>query len=228
MKGRIWLLVGVAVGVAVGVGKLAYFAGAATSLSDTAQRLVGSGGHSIVRSVAGRSASRRTLNAITAVVAVLVPGVTALLLVYAARATLQLRAVVALVMAGLGVAAFFYLPHGVAAGAAVLAFVAAGIAVAATGPLVAAPLAALAALIATGFLPRILASHSTLPNVPVAALNQAIFAGAGSPVWLRVVVLVLAALPFVLATAPCRALTGAGAPPPCCAHGPQVREPVPN
>jgi hypothetical protein len=30
-------------------------------------------------------------------------------------------------------------------------------------------------------------------------LNQAIFAGAGSPVWLRVVVLVLAALPFALA-----------------------------
>ncbi|MGA2803438.1 MAG: hypothetical protein ABSF89_03455 [Acidimicrobiales bacterium] len=199
MKGRIWLLVGIAVGVAVGVGKLAYFAGAATSLSDTAQRLVGSGGHTLVRSAAGHGASRRTLNAITAVAAVVVPGVTALLLIYAARATLHLRAVVALVMAGLGVAAFFYLPHGVAAGAAVLAFVAAGIAVAATGPLVAAPLAALAALIATEFLPRILASHSTLPNVPVVALNQAIFAGAGSPVWLRVVVLVLAALPFALA-----------------------------
>ena len=199
MKGRIWLLVGIAVGVAVGIGKLAYFAGAATSLCDTAQRLVGSGGHALVRSAAGHGASRRTLDAITAVVAVLVPGVTALLLVYAARATLHLRAVVALVMAGLGVAAFFYLPHGVAAGAAVLAFVAAGVAVAATGPLVAAPLAALGALIATEFLPRILASHSTLPNVPVAALNQAIFAGAGSPVWLRVVVLVLAALPFALA-----------------------------
>jgi len=199
MKGRVWLLAGIAVGVAVGVGKLAYFAGAATSLSDTAQRIVGSGGHTLVRSAVGHGASLRTLNAVTAVVAVLVPGVTALLLIYAARATLHLRAVVALVMAGLGVAAFFYLPHGVAAGAAVLAFVAAGMAVAATGPLVAAPLAALAALIATEFLPRILATHSTLPNVPVAALNQAIFAGAGSPVWLRVVVLVLAALPFGLA-----------------------------
>jgi hypothetical protein len=54
-------------------------------------------------------------------------------------------------------------------------------------------------LIATGFLPRILANHSTLPNVPVAALNQALFAGAGSPMWLRVVVLILAALPFALA-----------------------------
>ena len=199
LKGRIWLLVGIAVGVAVGVGKLAYFAGAATSLSDTAQRIVNSGGHSLVRSAASHRASLRALDAITAVLAVLVPGVTALLLIYAARATLHLRAVVALVMAGLGVAAFFYLPHGVAAGVAVLAFAAAGIAVVATGPLVAAPLAALAALIATGFLPRILANHSTLPNVPVAALNQALFAGAGSPMWLRVVVLILAALPFALA-----------------------------
>jgi hypothetical protein len=130
---------------------------------------------------------------------VLVPGVTALLLMYAARGTLRLRAVVGLLVAALGVAAFFYLPHGVAAGVAVLAFAAAGIALVATGPLVAAPLAALAGLIATGFLPRILASHSTLANVPVAALHEAIFATAGSPLWMRVVVLVLAALPFALA-----------------------------
>ena len=87
-----------------------------------------------MRSAVGHGRRCATLNAVTAVVAVLVPGVTALLLMYAARATLHLRAVVALVMAGLGVAAFFYLPHGVAAGAAVLAFVAAGMAVAATGP----------------------------------------------------------------------------------------------
>jgi hypothetical protein len=84
-------------------------------------------------------------------------------------------------------------------GVAVLAFAAAGIGVVATGPLVAAPLAALAALIATSFLPRILASHSTLPNVPVTVLHEALFASAGSPLWLRVVVLVLAALPFAVA-----------------------------
>jgi hypothetical protein len=118
---------------------------------------------------------------------------------YAARGTLRLRAVTGVLVAALGVAAFFYLPHGVAAGVAVLAFAAAGIALAATGPLVAAPLAALAALIATAFLPRILASHSTLPNVPVNALHEALFAAPGSPLWLRAVVLTLAALPFALA-----------------------------
>jgi hypothetical protein len=118
---------------------------------------------------------------------------------WAARATLYLRVVIGLLVAALGVAAFFYLPHGAAAGVAALAFVAAGVAVAATGPLVAAPLAALAALIATAFLPRLLASHSTLPNAPVAALHQALFASAGSPLWLRIVVLALAALPFAFA-----------------------------
>ena len=104
-----------------------------------------------------------------------------------------------MLVAGLGVGAFFYLPHGVAAGAAVLAFAAAGIALVATGPLVAAPLAALAALIATSFLPRILATHSTVPNLPVNALHEVLFATPGSPMWLRVVVLVLAALPFAFA-----------------------------
>ncbi len=199
VKGRIWLVVGVVAGIAVGVGKLAYFAGAATSLSDTAQRLVGTGGLTLVHSAASHGASQRVVEGVTALLAVLVPGVTALLLIYAARGTLRLRAVIALLLAALGVAAFFYLPHGTAMGVAVLAFAAAGIGVVATGPLVAAPLAALAALIATSFLPRILASHSTLPNVPVTVLHEALFASAGSPLWLRVVVLVLAALPFAVA-----------------------------
>lgn len=199
VKGRIWLVVGVVAGIAVGVGKLAYFAGAATSLSDTAQRLVGTAGLTLVHSAASHGASRRVVDGVTALLAVLVPGVTALLLIYAARGTLRLRAVIGLLLAALGVAAFFYLPHGTAIGVAALAFAAAGIGVVATGPLVAAPLAALAALIATSFLPRILASHSTLPNVPVTALHEALFASAGSPLWLRTVVLVLAALPFAIA-----------------------------
>ena len=148
-KGRIWLLLGIAVGIAVGVGKLAYFAGAATSLSDTAERIVGTGGRTLVHAAASHGASLRVVDGITAVLTVLVPGVTALLLMYAARGTLRLRALTGVLVAALGVAAFFYLPHGVAAGVAVLAFAAAGIALAATGPLVAAPLAALAALIAT-------------------------------------------------------------------------------
>jgi hypothetical protein len=57
-------------------------------------------------------------------------------------------------------------------------------------------LAAVAALIATSFLPRILASNSTLPNVPVSTLYLAMTGTVGSPYWLRVVVLVIAALPF--------------------------------
>jgi hypothetical protein len=199
MRGKIWLVVGVAAGAAIAVGKLPYFAGAATSLSDTALRVVGSAGHSLTRSIGKHGASKRALAGITAVVSVLVPGVTAMLLVYAARATLHLRTLIAFLLAALGVAAFFYLPHGAALGVAALALIAAGIAVAATGPLVAAPLAGLAGLIGASFLPRIIASDSTLPNVPVAALNAAFFAGVGSPYWLRYVVLAIAAVPFALA-----------------------------
>ncbi len=199
MKGRIWLVLGVAAGIAVGVGKLAYFAGAAGSLSDTAQRVVGTAGLTLIHSAASHGAPRRVVEGFTALLAVLVPGVTALLLMFAARGTLHLRAVIGVLLVALGAAAFFYLPHGAATGVALLALVAAGIAVVATGPLVAAPLAALAALIATAFLPRLLASHSTLPNLPVTALHQALFASAGSPLWLRVVVLAVAALPFVFA-----------------------------
>ena len=95
MRGKLWLVVGVAVGVAIGIGKLPYFAGAATSLTDTAERVVGSGGHTLIRDAATHGASLRVVNAVTAVLSVLVPGVTALLLVYAARTTLHLRAVIA-------------------------------------------------------------------------------------------------------------------------------------
>jgi hypothetical protein len=199
MKGRIWLILGVLAGIAIGIGKLAYFAGAATSLSDTAQRVVGGAGLTVIHSAARHGVSRRVVEGLTAVLVVLVPGVTALILVLAARATLWLRVLIGLVLAALGVAAFFYLPHGMAAGVAAMALAAAAIAVVATGPLVAAPLAALAALIATVFLPRVLAASSRLPDAPVSALHQAVFTHAGSPLWLRIVVLVLAALPFALA-----------------------------
>lgn len=199
VRGRIWLIVGVAAGVAIGIGKLPYFAGAASSFSDTALRTVRTGGLTIIHAAAGHGASRRALDAITAVVSVLVPGVTALLLVYAARATLRLRAVTALLVAGVGVAAFFYLPHGTAIGVAVLAIGAAAIAVSASGPLVAAPLAGLAALIGTAYLPRIVESRSTFANVPVGLLHEAFFSNVASPFWLRVVVLAVAALPFALA-----------------------------
>jgi hypothetical protein len=199
LKGRIWLVLGVAAGIAIGIGKLPYFTGAALSFSDTALRVVASAGNRLVGSAAKHGVSRRAVDGATAFISVLVPGVTALLLVYAARTTLRLRALIALLVGALGVASFFYLPHGIAIGVAVMAFAAAGIAIAATGPLVAAPLAAIAALIGTSFLPRILASHSTLPNVPVAILNQALFQNTASPVWLRIAVLAVAALPFAVA-----------------------------
>jgi hypothetical protein len=199
MKGRIWLAVGIAVGVAVGVGRIVYFNGAATSLSDTALRVVGTAGLSIVHGAATRGASRRVVEGFAAVIAVLVPGVTALLLILAARATLRLRALISIAVVALGIAAFFYEPAGIAGGAAALAIAAAGIAIVATGPFVAAPLAALAALIGTAYLPRLVAHDSTVPNAAVAELHEAIFASAGSPIWLRIVVLVLAALPFVAA-----------------------------
>ncbi len=199
LKGRLWLFVGVALGIALGLGHLAYFHGAAVSLSDTALRLVNTAGLTLAHSAAQHGAPRRVVEGFTAVLAVLLPGVTALLLVYAGRSTLRLRAVVALLLAGLGIAAFFYLPGGNATGVAVLALAGAALAVAASGPLVVAPLVALATLIALAFLPRLLASHSTLPNAPVNALHQALFATAGSPLWLRVIVLLLAALPFALA-----------------------------
>jgi len=199
VKGRLWLVLGVIAGIAIGVGKLAYFTGAARSLSDIAQRVVGTAGLTLVHSAASHGAPRRLVEGVTAVIAVLVPGVAALLLIYAARATLRLRVMIGVLVAALGAAAFFYLPRGSALGVALLALVAAGIAVLATGPLIAAPLAGLAALVATVYLPRLLASHSTLPNVPVSTLHRALFATAGAPLWLRIVVLALAALPFAVA-----------------------------
>lgn len=199
MKGRIWLVVGVVVGVAMGIGKFPYFSGAAVSLSDTALRVVGTIGETLVHDTARYGAPRRVVEGFQALVAVLAPGVTALLLVYAARGTLRLRGVVAVLIAALGVGAFFYLSGGSAIGVLVLALVAAALVMAATGPLVATPLAALAGLIGAVFLPRLLDSHSTLPSGPVEVLHEALFATPGMPLWLRVVVLVIAIVPFAVA-----------------------------
>jgi hypothetical protein len=196
VKGRVWLILGVAAGIAIGIGKLAYLAGAAGSFSDTAQHVVGTTGLTIINDAAHYGASRRVVQGFTALLSVLVPGVTALLLVIAARLVLRLRVVIAVLVLALGVAGFFYLPHGPASGVLLLTVVTAGIALLATGPLVAAPLAALGALIGTEFLPRLVATHSTLPNVPVTTMHEALFGSPGSPLWLQLVVLVVAALPF--------------------------------
>jgi hypothetical protein len=199
MKGRMWLIIGAAAGIALAVARVPYFAGAARSLADSIQQLVGAAGHKVITSAASHGAPRRAVQAVSAVLAVVVPGVTALLLVIAARGTLRLRAVIAVLLVALGGAAYAYQPRGVASGALLLAIAVAGAAVAATGPLVAAPLCALGSLIGAEFLPRLLARHSTLPNAPVEALHQAIFNTAGAPLVLRVTVLILAALPFAAA-----------------------------
>lgn len=196
MRAKVWLVFGIVIGVAVGIGRIDYFAGAAGSLSDTALRLVASAGHRIVVAAASHGAPQRAVDGITAALAVLVPGTAALLLIVAARGSVRLKGPVALLLVGLGIAAFFYLPHGDAIGVAVLAFVAAVVVVVATGPLLAAPLAALAAVIGTAYLPRLLANHSTVPDAPVSALHRAIFATPGTPLWLRIAVLVVAVLPF--------------------------------
>jgi hypothetical protein len=199
VKGKIWLIVGVVVGIAIGIGKLPYLAGAAGSLSDTAQRIVGSVQLTIIHSAAKHGASYRVVEGLAGLFAILVPGITAVVLMYAARGTLRLRSVIAVLVLALGASSFVYLPHGQASGVLLLALFVAGIALVATGPLVAAPLAAVSALIGTAFLPRLLDTKSKLPNQPVVELHQAIYGSAASPTWLRVVVLIVAIIPFAWA-----------------------------
>lgn len=197
MRGRVWLLLGAALGVAIGIGRLPYLAGAASSLADTALRIVGTGGETLTREAASHGASRRVVEGLAAIVAALVPGCTCLLAVLAARGTLLVRSVLSLVLVAVGAAAFVYLPHAKAAGVVALAIAVAAIAVVATGPLVAAPLAGIAALIATVYLPRLVSAPGRLP--PVSQLHLALFRSAGTPLWLGVVVLVVAAAPVALA-----------------------------
>lgn len=193
------MVVGVGAGVGVALGHLPFLAGAARSLADTAQHVVGSGGGRVVTAVASHGAPRRTVVALTVVFAVLLPGVTALLLVMAARGTLRLRALVGLGLVALGAASYLYQPKGVASGEMVLALVAAAIAVAATGPLVVAPLAGLAGLIGAEFLPQLVSSSPTLAAAGVDAFHHAVTGRPGLPVGWQVVLLVVAAVPFAFA-----------------------------
>jgi hypothetical protein len=198
MRGGRWLLIGAVVGVAVALGGVPYFAGAARQLADTALAVVASGGHRVVRAVARRGVPQRVVLGLTGVVAVLAPGVTAWLLVAAARGSLRLRSVIAVLIVALGAASFAYHPNGVAAGVLLFALVAAGLAVVATGPLVAAPLAAAAGLIGGTEVPSLVLRARIRP--PAADdLHQALFASPGSPLPLRVVLVVVAIVPFLLA-----------------------------
>lgn len=199
MKGRLWVMLGIALGIAVGIGKVPYLAGAAKSYADTAEHLVGTGARSLIHAAAARGAPRRVVEGAGAVVGVVVPGLSALLLVAAARATLFVRRVIAVLLGAVGVAGFFYLPAGHAIGVGVLALAAAGLAVAASGPLVAAPLAGLAALIAVAYLPQLIGQAKQLADMPVSSLHHALFATAGTPLWLQALLLIVAAVPFAIA-----------------------------
>jgi hypothetical protein len=192
------LIIGTALGVAISIGQVPYVAGAARSLANTAQRLMASAGHDVIKAAAGHGAPERVILGFSALLALLIPGATALVLVVAAKGTLLLRRIVALLLAALGAAAFFYQPHGTALGALALALAIAGVAVTLSGPLVVAPLCALAGLIGGEYLPRLVSSHPTVPNAVVRSLHEALFANPAAPAWMRVVALIVAVAPFAL------------------------------
>ena len=199
MKGRTWLVLGTLVGIGIAAGRVPYLAGAARSLSDDAQRVVGSGGSRLISAVGHSGASDRIILGLTATLAILVPGLTALLLVVVARGARMLRTAVAIILVGLGAAAFAYQPNGDALGAVILALIIGAAAVVLSGPLVMLPLCALAGLIGGEFLPRLLSTTSPVPNAPVSELHLALFGTFGTSSWLRAVVLIVAAIPFVAA-----------------------------
>jgi hypothetical protein len=196
VKGRFWLIAGAIVGVAVAAGHLPYLAGAGRSLAAAAERLVGSGADRLIRAVASTGAPERVVLGLSGVVAALLPGVTALLLIVAARSTLRVRALVGLLVVALGAATYVYQPNGKATGALLLALAVAAIAVTLTGPLVAAPLAAMAGLIGGEFLPALARSGQTLTQRSVNDLHQALYGHPGTPTALRLAALVIAAIPF--------------------------------
>lgn len=199
MKGRVWLIIGVALGVAVAVGRLPYLAGAGRSLATTAERLVLSGANRIISAAATAGASKRAVLALGSLVAVVLPGLTALLLVVAARASLRIRAVIAVLVVALGAASYAYQPHGNATGVLILALVVAGLAVTLTGPLVAAPLALGAGLIGGEYLPTLVSGGMAATQSSVNAMHMALFNRPGTPAALQVAMLIIAALPFAWA-----------------------------
>lgn len=200
-RGRVWLYLGVALGIAVAAGRLPFLAGVGKVLADTAERLVASGANRLIREVASVGASRRVVLGFGGLLAVLVPGVASLALVVAARGSLRLRALVGLLIVALGAASYVYEPSGKATGVLVVALVVGAIAVALTGPLVATPLVAIATLIGAEFLPTLLSSHrgSSATQDSVNSLHVALFGHAGTPLALQVLLLVVAAVPLAVA-----------------------------
>ena len=199
MRGRVWLVVGVIAGIAVAAGRLPYLAGAGRSLAATAERLVTSGANRIIRAAADHGAPKRVVLGIGGVLAVVVPGITALLLIVAARVSLRVRTLIAMLIVAVGAASYVYQPRGQASGVLVLALAVAGLAVALTGPAVAFPLSLLAGLIGAAFLPTLFAKHFAATQNGVDALHVAIYNRHGHPLALQVVLLIVAVLPLAWA-----------------------------
>jgi hypothetical protein len=199
VKGRLWLIIGALVGVAVAAGRLPYLAGAGRSLSDTAERLVGSGAGHLISYASTAGASTRVVLGLSAILAATLPGLTALALVAAARGTLRLRSIVALLLVALAAASYIYESHGRATSVLLLALSVGGLAITLTGPLVAAPLTAAAVLIGAEFLPGLVSSDRSITQASVNNLHVAIFNAPGSPRALQIALLALAAIPFAVA-----------------------------
>lgn len=205
MKGKFWLLVGVAIGVAVWVLKVPYLAGAGQSFATTLEKVVasiahwlGSSGTSVSTKSGNYNASPRIVDGFSGLGSALLPGITAVVLIFAAKSIRRVRWVVAILLAALGVASFSYFSHGSAMGVLVLSLVVAFLSVTMAGPLVVTPLAALAALIACEYLPHLFSSKA-LTDGPVGLIHQAFWSSPGQPSWLQLVVFVVACAPFVLA-----------------------------
>jgi hypothetical protein len=200
VRGRVWLISGVIIGIAVSAGRLPYLAGAARSFAATAEHLVLSGANRIISGAAKHGAPKRVVLGIGGGLAVLVPGVTALLLIEAARVSLRIRTLISLAIVAVGAASYVYQPHGEATGVLLLALLVAGLAVALTGPVVAFPLSLLAGLIGGSFIPTLFAKHFAATQSAVNSLHVALFNQPGHPLALQVALLAVALIPFAWAT----------------------------
>lgn len=161
--------------------------------------VVSSASNRLVADVAKTGASKRVVVGLGGLVAVLAPGLAALALIAAARATMVIRSLIALGVTLLGVASFFYHPGGKATGVLLLALVIAGLVLVVSGPLVLAPLALGAGLIGAEFLPTVISGQLAATSTAVNDLHLAIFATPGTPLALEIAVLVAAILPFGVA-----------------------------
>ncbi len=199
MKGRVWIIGGAVVGLVVALTHLQFVYGATVSLTNAAQSIVGSVANKIVSASAQNGAPKRVVQAISVLVALAIPGFTALFLIFVAKSAARVRVLLGAVLAVFGVLAYAYEPKGIASGALVLGLGVAAVAIGATGPFLVAPLSAMAGLIAGSFLPNVLSSSGALPNAPVETFNQAVFGSTGAPIVLRVALMIVCCTPFAYA-----------------------------